>query len=247
MPNTNSTRNLRSFRFRKPSNQFVEVLVDALVDSFLFVHTIETLDKRWFVDLITDQVLSHYEKGSVMFRKTNSNLTFDFDENAGVVRIELFLRNSWVEVDSVFKHRAPDETDEWSVVDHGFHQLPAHTQIHSGDRCVDLREGSPDLICWVPTTGKTDVTGGKPIPVIPEPMDSNVLLDLHGDGRKGVGLSEPTRVLINDPTANRFIDVVIHLMFEEARLEFDSFTFCFQKLHLVIERDLKDPSFAKAA
>ena len=185
-------------------------------------------------------MLPHHEKGCTMFGETNSELTFNLDEDTGVARIELLLRRAWVEVDSVVKDNAPDETLERPVVDHRFNNLPAATQVHAGDRCVDLREGSPDLLLWQPTAGKTDVSGGKPISIIAEPMDGNVLLDLHGDVGKGKGLIEPDRVLLNNETADGFIDVIVHLMFSESCLEFGGFSFCFQKLHLVLECDLKD-------
>jgi len=175
-----------------------------------------------------------------MFGKPDYQLSLNLDEDTGIARIELLLRRAWVEVDSVVKDDAPDESLERPVIDHRFNKLPAATQIHSGDRCVDLREGSPDLIHWIPPGGKANVSGGKPIPVIAEPMDGNILLDLHGNVGKGEGLIEPDRVLLNNETADGFIDVIIHIMFSESCLEFDGLSFCFQKLHLVLECDLKD-------
>ena len=182
-----------------------------------------------------------------MFRKSDTELTFNFDKDAGIVRIELLLRRAWVEIDSVFKNGRPDETLEGSVVDHRFNHLPAHSQIHSGDRCVDLREGSPDLFFGQPAARETNVGSSKPLPIIIKPHNGDILLDLHGDGGKGVGFIEPDRVLLNDESTDRFIDVLIHLMFAEARLDFDGLSFCFQKLHLVLECDLKDLLFSKAA
>jgi hypothetical protein len=131
-----------------------------------------------------------------MFGKTDNELTFNFDEDTGLLKVELSLRRAWVEVDSVFEDGAPDVSLERPVMDHRLDHLPALTQIHSGDRCVDLGVGFPNLILWQPTTGETDVGGGKPIPVIVEPMDSNVLLDLHGDVGEGMGLIEPKLHLV---------------------------------------------------
>jgi len=195
-------------------------------------------------------MLSQNEKGGTMLRKTYRNLSLHLDVHNRILRIEFSLLETWVEVDSVLEDRTPDIPFKGSMMHHGFDKLPALAQVHAGDRCVDLREGSPDLIHWVPTAGEANIPGSHPIPVIAEPMDDQIFLDLHRQfpeyvtGPNLMG-EERDGVCVDDVVADDLVKLVGHAVLYKARLMLNGLSLFAQKTIYVVECDLKGLPLSK--